>query len=117
MAEGIYAEVADGFARIQFMDKSLVGDGLARLLAIGGPGLIEVDTRTGARKIYIVPESIAQDAGLLEAAPVEKLYPEGDPSDAWTVPQLREYAEAKGIALGEATKKADILAVLAPKPA
>ncbi|WP_101466753.1 hypothetical protein [Nocardia fluminea] len=38
--------------------------------------------------------------------------PEAEPSDAWTVPRLQEYAAAKQIDLGDATKKADILAAI-----
>lgn len=38
--------------------------------------------------------------------------PETEPSDAWTVPRLQEYAAAKQIDLGDATKKADILAAI-----
>lgn len=66
MAEGILAEVEDGFARIQFLDKSKVGPSLAKLIELGGPELIDIDTRSNPRKTYIVPESIAQEAGLLE---------------------------------------------------
>lgn len=35
-----------------------------------------------------------------------------EPSDAWTVPRLQEYAAVKEIDLGDATKKADILAAI-----
>lgn len=38
--------------------------------------------------------------------------PATEPSDAWTVPRLQEYATAKKIDLGDATKKADILAAI-----
>lgn len=72
MAEGILAEVEDGFARIQFLDPSKRGAALAKLIEVGGPELIDVDTRSNSRKTYIVPESIAQDAGLLEVAPEPK---------------------------------------------
>lgn len=66
MAEkGIQVEVADGFARIEFLDKELRGATLTKLLEAGGPGLIDVDT-SGTRKTYIVPESIARDAGLIQ---------------------------------------------------
>ncbi|MGV9818418.1 hypothetical protein [Nocardia xishanensis] len=34
------------------------------------------------------------------------------PSDSWTIAQLSTYADAHSIDLGEATKKADILAVI-----
>ncbi|MGS2805336.1 hypothetical protein [Nocardia sp. MW-W600-9] len=37
---------------------------------------------------------------------------DAEPSDAWTVPRLQEYAAAKEIDLGDATKKADILAAI-----
>ena len=66
MAEGISVEVENGFARIEFLDKSLKGEGVARLIREGGPGLIDVDT-SGARKTYIVPESIAEQAGFIDA--------------------------------------------------
>ncbi|MEU1432135.1 hypothetical protein ABZ412_34215 [Nocardia sp. NPDC005746] len=39
--------------------------------------------------------------------------PESEPSESWTVPQLRDYAADKKIDLGDATKKADVLAVIA----
>lgn len=38
--------------------------------------------------------------------------PDAEPSDAWTIPRLQEYAAAKEIDLGDATKKADILAAI-----
>lgn len=66
--EGIQVEVEDGFARIEFLDRSLRGKSLAALLAVAGPGMIDVDT-SGTRKTYIVPESIAAQAGLIEAEP------------------------------------------------
>lgn len=72
MAEGIFAEVQDGFARIQFIDPAVRGPALAALLAVGGPDLIDVDSHSGSRKIYIVPESVAQEAGLLDVAPEPK---------------------------------------------
>lgn len=117
--EGISVEIEAGFAHIEFLDKSKRGETLAKLLAVGGPGLIDTDT-SGARKTYIVPESIAEQAGLITPVapapePAEPGYPEGAPEDSWTVPQLRAYATDEGIALGDATKKADILAALAAK--
>lgn len=41
-------------------------------------------------------------------------FPEGDPADKWTVAQLAAYAAAKGIDLGDAKKKDELLAILAP---
>lgn len=66
MAEGIQVEVADGFARIEFLDKSKRGETLRSLLDAGGPGMIDVDT-SGTRKAYIVPESVAEQAGVIDA--------------------------------------------------
>ncbi|WP_139794561.1 hypothetical protein [Prescottella equi] len=39
-------------------------------------------------------------------------WPAGDPSDDWKLPELHAYAAANGIGLGDAKKKADILAVI-----
>ncbi|AYR01511.1 hypothetical protein PP639_gp010 [Arthrobacter phage Seahorse] len=39
--------------------------------------------------------------------------PEGDITEAWTVKQLKAYAKAEGIDLGDAKNKAEILAKLA----
>lgn len=67
MAEGIQIEIEDGFARIEILDGAKRGDTVAALLAVGGSGLVDVDT-SGTRKTYIVPESIAEQAGLLTVA-------------------------------------------------
>jgi hypothetical protein len=132
MAEGIQVEVTDGFAHIQFLDREKAGPAITKLLELGGPGLLDVDTRSNSRKTYIVPESIARDAGLLdEAAPTEapaddqpddqpedqpadapEDQPEGEPSDSWTVAQLTDYAKREEIDLGGATRKADILSAI-----
>lgn len=70
MPEGIQVELDSGFARVEFLNKAKVGQTLAQLLAVGGPGLIDVDT-SGTRKTYIVPESIAEQAGLIESSAAE----------------------------------------------
>lgn len=70
--KGISVEVEDGFARVSFIDRSLRGSTLTKLLEVGGPGLIDVDT-SGSRKVYIVPESIAVQAGLIDAPPKKKV--------------------------------------------
>ncbi|MEV6555875.1 hypothetical protein AB0M22_09175 [Nocardia sp. NPDC051756] len=38
--------------------------------------------------------------------------PDDEPSESWTVAQLRAHAERREIDLGDATKKADILAAI-----
>lgn len=66
MPAGIEVEVADGFARVSFPDASLRGPSLTALLQEGGPGLVDTDT-SGRRFAYVVPESVARAAGLLDA--------------------------------------------------
>jgi hypothetical protein len=67
MPEGVITEVVDGFATIDFLDSSLRGPALNRLLAVGGPGSIQTVTREGPRRKYRVPEGNAKDAGLLDS--------------------------------------------------
>lgn len=38
--------------------------------------------------------------------------PAGNPFDAWTIDQLREYAATNGIDLGGATRKAELVAAI-----
>lgn len=44
--------------------------------------------------------------------PDDSVDPTGEPSESWTVPQLRAYAKDAEIDLGDASKKAEILAVI-----
>jgi hypothetical protein len=67
MAEGIQIEVTDGLARLEFLDPSKKGNTLRQLLDVAGPGMIEIDSRSGPRRAYIVPESFVQQIGLLHA--------------------------------------------------
>lgn len=68
MPDGVIAEVRDGFATIDFVDGSLKGPALSRLLEIGGPGSIEVLTRDGPRRRYRTAEGNAGEAGLLDSS-------------------------------------------------
>lgn len=54
------------------------------------------------------------DEGFLAEKPDEADDSEDDegPRDKWTVPKLKAYAEQHSIDLGDATKKADILAAI-----
>lgn len=119
MPQGVNVEVADGQATIDFVDRSLRGPGLAALLAIGGPETISVDTRSGPRFLYTVPEGNAREAGLLdgtitlppatkaasvptsppEPAPVDEPrdWPVGEPSQDWSRRELDAYAASLGI--------------------
>ena len=137
MPQGVNVEVhGDGTAVIEFVDPAQRGPGLAALLAIGGPETIEVDTRSGPRTRYTVPEGNAREAGLLDGAataPVSKpepepvgspeaavapavpdasRWPEGEPTDEWKRTELDAYALAHGIDTTEAANKAAALAVI-----
>lgn len=68
MPEGIVATVDDGFATLDFVDTSLRGPALTKLIEIGGAATIETITRVGPRRQYRVPEGNAREAGLLDAA-------------------------------------------------
>lgn len=71
----------------------------------------------------IVPAGIDQELlqslekrGLIEVIPEQDdvvEIPEGDPSDAWTGKQLKAYADANNIDLGQARNKPDVLTAIA----
>ncbi|WP_280454782.1 hypothetical protein [Nocardia brasiliensis] len=61
-------------------------------------------------KPQVLEPAPAADTG--EAEPEPAPFPEGEPSTSWTVPQLQAFAEAKGVDLGDAKLKADILALI-----
>lgn len=66
MPEGISVVTADGFATIEFLDsgKDRRGEVVAKLIEAGGTANIKIDTG-GSRRSYIVPEAVAEKAGLL----------------------------------------------------
>lgn len=66
MPQGVEVYVEDGFAVIDFVDRSLRGPGINRLIDSGGPDIIEKLTRSGPRTQYRVPEGNARAAGLLD---------------------------------------------------
>ncbi|WAB09190.1 hypothetical protein SEA_LITTLEMUNCHKIN_14 [Gordonia phage LittleMunchkin] len=68
MPEGIIAEIDGGFATLDFVDRSLRGPALQKLIDIGGQHSIDVLTRSGPRKQYRVPEGNAREAGLIDEA-------------------------------------------------
>lgn len=72
MPEGIEVEIDNGFATLDFVDKSLRGPALAKLIEDGGPDVVETITREGPRRKYRVPEGNAAAAGLIDGStPVE----------------------------------------------
>ena len=66
MPAGVETVVDGGFATIDFIDVSLRGPALAKLLEVGGPGTIQTITREGPRRKYRVAEGNAREAGLLD---------------------------------------------------
>lgn len=66
MPEGIAVDIDEGRAVIDFIDAGKRGPGVQALIDAGGPQAVEVDSRTGPRKLYIVDEKVARDAGLLD---------------------------------------------------
>ena len=77
MPAGIIATVDNGFATLDFVDKSLRGPALAELVEIGGPASIETITRDGPRRKYRVPAGNAQAAGLLDGDEVGDVWSAG----------------------------------------
>jgi len=81
----------------------------------------------GGRQVYLyngqpIPSNVPEEEikRLLEGEFIESdgtveedSFPDGDPSEEWTVKQLRAYAKAFDVDLGKATSKPDILAALA----
>lgn len=49
---------------------------------------------------------------LSQGQPEEPPYPSGDPAESWKVEELRRFADERSIDLGDASKKADILAAI-----
>jgi hypothetical protein len=66
MPAGVEVFVEDGFATIDFTDRSRRADGFAKLLEHTPVGLIQTLTRSGPRRQYRVPEGNAREAGLID---------------------------------------------------
>lgn len=73
MPKGIEVVVDGGFATIDFVDRSLRGSGLNRLLQATPPEMVETLSRSGPRRQYRVPEGNAREAGLLDVPAVDAL--------------------------------------------
>lgn len=84
MTTGIEVAVRDGFATIDFIDPSLRGPALEKLIDIGGHESIDAVTRVGPRKLYRVPEGNAREAGLLDGdTEVDALAADGVRDQGW----------------------------------
>lgn len=110
MPAGVEVVVVDGWATIHFVDQSLRGPGLAKLLEKTPPEFIEKRTRPAT--VYRVPEGNAREAGLLDSAD-PKPYPDGETSEHWKRAELDAYASAvKGIDTTSLPSKPAVLDVL-----
>jgi hypothetical protein len=83
--QGVSIFIADGFAEVEFLDPATRGQLIGKLLAAAKAEGLPVRTDSGGtRKRYIVPEYIAEAAGLFEtddeAEPFEPVEPDS-PSD------------------------------------
>lgn len=147
MPAGVDVLIEDGFATIDFVDRARRGPGLAALLTVGGPEMIETMTRTGPRTLYRVPEGNAREAGLIDGTtmsvapatgepregievplgewgelndpgdgaplpPIEKAWPDGEPSEDWKRHELDAYAAAYGIDTSSLPNKPAALAAI-----
>lgn len=116
MPEGVEVLVEDGFATIEFPDRSKRGVALAQLFEHAPAD--EVRKVTYPRPGYVVPEQYARAAGLLDGEvpsapertpdpiepngdytngggdpePVTQTWPDGDPSEEWRRDELDDYA-------------------------
>lgn len=104
MPAGIVATIEDGFATLDFVDKTLKGRALAKLIEVGGPRSIDIDTHSGRRYLYTVPEGNAREAGLLDGATptppavaaVRPTEPINWPTTEWSFAALRKHATGLG---------------------
>jgi hypothetical protein len=70
MPAGIEASIEDGFATLDFLDRSLVGPALEALRQAGSK--VSKETRVGPRARYTMPEGDAIAAGLIDGATTMK---------------------------------------------
>lgn len=78
-------------------------------------GYVHVHDGAGNSHVFGPADSVPPELAKLITNPgvwAEEPDADGEPSDSWTVPDLKAYAELHEIDLGEATKKADILAAI-----
>lgn len=83
--------------------------------SVFGPTTVEfVDGVAEVEKISDGLKAYLEGRGYTVDATVE--IPDGDPAEAWTVPQLRAWAGEHGVDLAGASKKPEVLARIADGP-
>ena len=124
MPAGIEVVVEEGFATIDFVDGTLRGPGLAKLLEVGTPPeAIEKLTREGPRAVYVVPEGNAREAGLLDEVDDDDQLPAGmtdettgDDGSGAALPLAEPVStDADGTAIGDPTQEPLPTGDFAPK--
>lgn len=124
MPAGIEVVVEEGFATIDFVDGTLRGPGLAKLLEVGTPPeAIEKLTREGPRAVYVVPEGNAREAGLLDEVDDDDQLPAGmtdettgDDGSVTALPPAEPVStDADGTAIGDPTQEPLPTGDFAPK--
>lgn len=124
MPAGIEVVVEEGFATIDFVDGTLRGPGLAKLLEVGTPPeAIEKLTREGPRAVYVVPEGNAREAGLLDEVDDDDQPPAGmtdettgDDGSGAALPLAEPVStDADGTAIGDPTQEPLPTGDFAPK--
>lgn len=101
MPEGIIATVDGGYATLDFVDRSLKGPSLDKLIEAGGPGIVETISRSGPRRKYRVPEGNAREAGLIDDDVEGAVYSAGH--DSGNAERLQA-ANAEAIEVGAVTR-------------
>jgi hypothetical protein len=118
MPIGIEASIEDGFATIDFIDRSLVGPSLEALRQAGSK--VTKETRVGPRARYTMPEGDARAAGLIDGdTDLKPNLAYGDTGFADTLQSVGnvgprpEAPTSRNLYVG-ATKAEDVMAVPGP---
>lgn len=78
-------------------------------------GYVHVHDELGNSRVYGPGDDVPADVAKRITNPAaweSDDQEDGEPSESWTLPELKAYAGQREIDLGDATKKADILAVI-----
>jgi hypothetical protein len=112
--EGVEVTVEDGMATIRFTDRSKRAAAVGKLIASGGPEIIEYLSIDYPYPAYRVPEGNAREAGLIGKDKPAKAVAADVPNDGWPRAKLDEYAlDKRGLDTTHLRSKAEVLDALA----